>query len=142
MILRWMCFLLSGALLISACSSGRIPPAMSPAPTISPGEVRVNRNDNGRRIDLNEGQALVITLEANPTAGYAWETVEANEKILQQRGDIEFEPGSGLLGAAGKQILRFEAVSAGQTTLKLIYHRPWEKGVEPAGTFSIQVVVQ
>jgi len=114
---------------------------MTPAPSISPGEIRVSTNDNGRWIDLNEGQVLVVTLEANPSAGYTWEAVEANEKILRQTGEIEFEPGSGLLGAPGNQILRFEAVSGGQTTLKLIYHRPWEKGVEPAGTFSIQVVV-
>jgi len=55
-------------------------------------------------------------------------------------GKIEFAPESGLLGAPGKQILRFEAVGLGQSTLKLVYHRPWEKGVEPAREFSVQAV--
>lgn len=141
MILRWICFLLSGAFLLAACSSGKTGPTMPPVPSVPLGEVRLTANDSGRCVDLSEGQVLVIVLEANPSAGYTWEVAEANEKILCQMGEIEFEPESDLLGAPGKQVLRFEAVGAGQTALKLIYHRPWEKGVEPAGTYSIQVVV-
>lgn len=141
MTLRAICFFLLGMLMLAACGSGSIPATMTPIPSISPGQVRLSANDNGRRIDLNQGQVLVIMLEANPSAGYTWEVVEANGKILCQTGEIEFEPESELLGAPGKQVLRFEAAGAGQTALKLIYHRPWEKGVEPAGTYSIQVVV-
>lgn len=108
-----------------------------------PKEVKLGTEDNGRQIELRRGQTLVITLEANPTTGYTWEVREpSEERILRQAGEAEFQPQSELMGAPGVQILRFEAVSAGQTTLNLVYHRPWEEGVEPLETFSLQVVVR
>jgi predicted secreted protein len=40
------------------------------------------------------------------------------------------------------EVFRFEAVEAGETLIELVYHRPWEEGVEPLETFSIQVIVR
>jgi len=113
---------------------------------ISPQEMKLTATDNGSEIELNRGQILVITLEANPSTGYTWEiaelgeVVEVDEQVLRQVGEIEFEPESELIGAGGVQIIRFETVNAGQATLKLVYHRPWETDVEPLRTFSIRVV--
>jgi predicted secreted protein len=39
-------------------------------------------------------------------------------------------------------MLHFEAVAVGQTTLDLVYHRPWEKDVPPARTFGVTIVVK
>jgi inhibitor of cysteine peptidase len=105
-------------------------------------EVKLGVSDNGSQIKLNKGQMLVITLEANPTTGYTWEVAESNTSIMRQVGAIEFQSESSAPGAGGVQTLHFEAVNAGQTPLKLVYHRPWEKDVEPLKTFSLQVVVQ
>lgn len=61
-------------------------------------------------------------------------------------GEAEFKPsetgGSPLVGAGGWEIFRFKAISAGQLILKLVYRRPWEVGVEPVKTFSLEVVVR
>ena len=106
-------------------------------------EVKATVDDDGREKQLKKGQTLVVTLEGNPTTGYSWEVAEPhNTQVLRQAGEPEFKVESDLVGAAGVQILRFEAVNAGKTTLKLIYHRPWEEGVDPLETYSIQVVVQ
>jgi inhibitor of cysteine peptidase len=108
-----------------------------------PREVHLTAADNGSTIELKEGQVVSITLEANPTTGYTWEIVEPfNEQIIRQVGEIEFKPESEAIGAGGVQIIRFEVVNAGQTTLKLVYHRPWETDVEPLETFSIQVIAR
>ena len=56
-------------------------------------------------------------------------------------GEPEFHPASSALGASGTVTFRFEAVGAGQTTLKLIYSRPFEKGVLPPKTFAASVLV-
>ena len=105
-------------------------------------EVKASIDDNGREMQLKKGQTLVVTLEGNPTTGYSWEVAEPlSEQVLRQAGEPEFQQESDLVGAGGVQILRFEAVNAGKMTLKLIYHRPWEKDVEPLETYSIQVVV-
>lgn len=105
-------------------------------------EIKLGSGDNGRQIELNKGQTLVVSLEANPTTGYTWEVSELDTHILSQIGETEFKPESDLLGAGGMQILRFESANSGQTPLKLVYHRPWEKDVEPLQNYSIQVVVR
>ncbi len=106
-------------------------------------EVKASIGDDGREMQLKKGQPLVVTLEGNPTTGYSWEVAEPlDEQVLRQAGEPEFKPESDLAGAGGVQILRFEAVNAGQTALNLAYRRSWEKDVEPLNTFSIQVVVR
>ena len=119
--------------------------AAPPLDNPEPGEIRLVAQDEGGQVELKEDQVLVIGLESNPSTGYMWEVEETDGRILRQMGKIEFEnqriseSATRLLGAPVEQILRFEAVAAGQTTLKLVYHRPWEKDVKPARTFSIQV---
>jgi len=106
-------------------------------------EVKASIDDNGREMQLKKGQTLVVTLEGNPTTGYSWEVAEPlDEQVLRLTGEPEFKAESEALGAGGVQILRFEAVNAGTMTLKLVYHRPWEEGVEPLETYSLQVVVR
>jgi predicted secreted protein len=103
------------------------------------GEVKLGAEDDGRQVELKEGQVLVVSLEGNPSTGYTWELAGADEKVLRQKGEVEFEPESPLLGAPGKQIMRFEALGEGRADLDLVYRRPWEKGAKPARTFSLQV---
>jgi predicted secreted protein len=106
--------------------------------------VDVNETDDGGQVELELGKLLVVTLESNPSTGYRWELIENNESILKQFGQVEFKPSETseppMVGAGGWEIFRFKAISAGQMTLELIYHRSWEN-VEPLKTFSIQVVV-
>jgi inhibitor of cysteine peptidase len=98
--------------------------------------------DNGTAIEVTKGQFTVITLEANPTTGYTWEVTEPlDEQVLRQVGEIAFVPESELLGAPGVQIVTFGAVGAGEATIKLVYHRPWETDVEPLDTFTVPVTV-
>ena len=107
------------------------------------GEVQLAAAGSGRTIELTTGQVVTITLEANPTTGYTWDVVEApSGQILRQVGEIEFESESDAIGAGGVQIIRFEVVNAGQTSLTLVYHRPWETDVEPLDTFSLHVVAR
>lgn len=105
------------------------------------GEMRLGVDDSGRRVVLQPGQTVVLSLDANPSTGYIWETVHAAEPVLRQVGDSEFRPGSERVGASGTQVLRFEAAAAGQASLELAYRRPWEKGATPRQTFSLEVMV-
>lgn len=115
--------------------------AQEPPPT---GHVRLSAADDGQQIQLREGQLLEISLPANPSTGYGWELQRAglqeeSARILRQIEAPEFESTSNLLGAPGVEILRFEPIGEGQTTLSLVYRRPWEEDVEPADRFSLQV---
>jgi inhibitor of cysteine peptidase len=110
---------------------------------VSPlGEVNIGPKDNGKRVEVNADNMLCLSLLSNPSTGYEWAVDEIDENVMRQVGESESKPGSDLLGAPGEQVFRFQVVGEGQATLKLIYHRPWEKDAEPAKTFSIQVVVR
>ncbi|MBA7689260.1 hypothetical protein ES703_97765 [subsurface metagenome] len=108
--------------------------------------VHVDEYDAGSQVELDQGQVLIVTLESNPTTGYRWEVVETLDSILEHIGLAEFQPSDTveppLVGAGGWEIFRFKAISAGQMTLQLVYHRPWEENVEPLKTFSCEVVVR
>lgn len=105
-----------------------------------PKQMELSIQNNGQEIKVKKGQPLIITLEGNPTTGYTWTVAEPTDtQILRQVGEIEFNPQSDLLGAPGVQVIRFEVMNKGGTTLKLVYHRPWEKEVEPLKTFSIKI---
>ena len=109
-------------------------------------EVKVAANVNNSQIELRQGQTLVFTLESNPTTGFQWEVIENDESILQQKGEAEFKssdtgnpPAS---GKGGTETFRFDAKNPGNGTLKLAYHRSWEKEVEPLKTFTLQIKVR
>jgi len=109
-------------------------------------DIHVDARDNGGRVYLKPGQVLVVTLESNPSTGYQWEVVAVDTAVLQQMGEAEFLPpvstGKQIVGAGGMERFRFKALKVAESSLKLIYHRPWEKGEEPAGTFLIQIIVR
>jgi inhibitor of cysteine peptidase len=110
-----------------------------------PQTVALTVKDGGRTVMLNQGDILEVTLEGNPTTGYSWEPESLDTSILQQKGDWEFEADNttpGFVGSPGKFTLRFLAVGAGQTALKLIYHRAFESSVPPEETFEVTVIVK
>jgi predicted secreted protein len=109
-----------------------------------PEVVNVNDSDNGSQVTLRQGQILAVTLESNPSTGYSWDRIEKENSILEKFGDTLYFPSEdddGIVGAGGWEILYFKSINIGQETLELVYRRSWETDVEPAKTFSIDVVV-
>lgn len=109
-------------------------------------EIRLDDRHNGMQKELTRDQVLFVTLESNPTTGYSWQVDELDQSILRQVGDPEYKlsaPGNPpVVGAGGMETFRFETVSVGNTTLKLVYRRPWEKDVPPIKTYTIQITVR
>ncbi|MFP4440113.1 MAG: C1 family peptidase [Chloroflexaceae bacterium] len=107
--------------------------------------------NDGDIITVNEGQLLVVKLEAQPGTGYTW-AVDTLPSVLQQAGsptieadDSEQLPTTQTADTVGNpvlQVFQFQPIQAGQDTLSLIYHRSWETGVAPAETFTLQIETQ
>jgi predicted secreted protein len=97
------------------------------------------------QVTVELGQTFPVTLESNPSTGYGWEWVDTEDSIVEQVGEAEFIPHETgdppLAGAGGWEIFTFKAVSSGQMTLKLVYRRAWEEGVEPLKTFLLDVTI-
>ena len=96
--------------------------------------------DSGHTVELPLGERLVVSLEGNPTIGYRWE-VDANDPaVLQPNGTPQFAAVGG--AGAGRFTLKFTAIRAGQTNLRLLYRRPFEKVAPPAKRFQVSVTVR
>ncbi len=108
-----------------------------------PEQVNLVAADNGQNVRLFAGQELIIQLDGNPTTGYTWETKDLDTKMFMQVGDVQFTSSDPkLVGSGGTQTLTLKVLNTGTSTLTLIYHRPWEKDVKPANTFTVTVTVK
>lgn len=126
-------------------------PSITPSPTadkinLSMGnKINLTMDYNGRQIELTNGRTFNVTLETNPSTGYSWEVVELNNSIIQKIGEAVSEPNiteKNRVGAPVMHTFQFEVINTGQTTLKLVYRRSWEKDVAPVNTFSIDLFVR
>jgi len=108
----------------------------------SSNKVEISADANGQTIDLTTGQKLVVSLESNPTTGFDWEITEIDQAVIKQSGESEYKSESDLLGAGGVRTFTFEAVATGTSTLKLIYHRSWEKDIPPEQEFTVTINVK
>jgi len=108
---------------------------------LSPGMRWLTEVDAGRTVDLRAGDRLSISLGGNPTTGYSWELAAVDKQVLAPLGKPGYAASSEAVGAGGVFAFEFEAVAAGQTALRLVYRRPWEKRRRAAQTFGVNVTV-
>ncbi|HEV7731150.1 MAG TPA: protease inhibitor I42 family protein [Candidatus Binatia bacterium] len=99
-------------------------------------------DDVTERRDLRAGDRFEVTLEANPTTGYAWSLApDPNAAVVRSLGSSFERPMGAAVGAGGQDVWTFQAVGPGTAIVTLVYGRPWERGVEPARTHTIDVHV-
>jgi predicted secreted protein len=102
--------------------------------------VTVGPSANGKTVRLAVGTMLVVKLPGNPTTGYTWSTKAVDRRVLEPLA-IGYIPAGKLPGSGGTFRIRFRAVGAGTTGLKLVYARPFAH-TPPPRTFSLRVVVR
>jgi inhibitor of cysteine peptidase len=106
------------------------------------GSARLIDVDAGTTVELAVGGTLVVDLEENVTTGFSW-SVETTPAMLVATGDEQVAAAdTGAVGAEGRHIFSWKAAAAGTGELKLVYTRPWEKGVTPEKRFAVTVVVK
>ena len=123
------------AMALVGCSAAQPP---------TPHEVRLKEKggDCGSSVDLNTGDALVLDMDGNPTTGYVWEVESSDPAVIKSAGEPEFNADSTAVGAGGTVTFRFTAVAKGQATLKLTYHRPFEKNVPALKSCEVTINVK
>lgn len=96
--------------------------------------------DNGSQVNIKVGGLIVITLDGNPSTGYSWEAKDLDTSSFEQIGDPVFNSSNpGLVGSGGTLTLTFKTLITGTSTLTLVYHRPWEKTIDPLDIFEVTV---
>jgi len=131
MLRKFLCVSVLGFMIILATACSPAKPA------------NLTAADKGSQVSVKVGGQIVITLDGNPSTGYTWEAQGLDTTIFKQVGEATFVSSDpGLVGASGTLTLTFKVLKAGTASLTLVYHRPWETGVEPLDTFSVTVTVK
>jgi inhibitor of cysteine peptidase len=79
-----------------------------------------------------------IPLDSNPSTGYKWEA-SFDKAFLKLRADRYKRPAKALIGAGGTQTFVFLPVKQGETRIRFVYKRHWEKTFDREKTFMIQI---
>ncbi|HBA82539.1 MAG TPA: hypothetical protein DCZ95_00450 [Verrucomicrobia bacterium] len=97
--------------------------------------------DNGKTLNLSVDDPVQVELEGNPTTGYLWELAPYDATVIKAIGEPDFKADSQATGAGGLFTYNFQTVADGQTVLKFVYRRPFEKDVPPIKTYELKIVV-
>lgn len=100
---------------------------------------------DGSRVTLALGQALSVTVDANPATGYRWVVDRSAAAVLRPLRDPIYTPISTsvpLVGAGGTMTFDFVAAAAGSDTLQLTFRRSGDKKAAAARGLRVEVVVQ
>ena len=76
-------------------------------------------------ITAQVGEEFIIAIESNPTTGYGWEA-HYDSSILQLI-ERSFSPSGPGIGSGGIERFRFGCLAVGESRVRLMYKRPWEK---------------
>ena len=110
-------------------------------------DIEFGAEADGSTQQLKVGEVMAITLESNPSTGYAWYATSSNPDVVAQRGKAKYQkPESNsserMLGASGTETIYFTADAVGTATLTLDHKRGWETDISPEKTITITVEVE
>lgn len=91
-------------------------------------------------IKAGANEEFRITLDSNATTGFEWDfAAPLDDSVVRFVSKVYEGPKTQLMGAGGKEVWTFRAVSRGKTEIHLKYSRPWEEG--PAARNAVYSVV-
>jgi inhibitor of cysteine peptidase len=94
------------------------------------GQLIITQDDDGKTLDISEGDEIVVQLPENPSTGYVWAiehrdrilTLQDNQFIQSQAETTGVRP---VVGAGGVRALTLRAKGRGIAQLKLKRYRSW-----------------
>jgi predicted secreted protein len=103
----------------------------------------ITRNDNGKEIDVSQGETVEVRLEQHGATGYLWQIVDLDQSHLKvlESTDTPLKGGE-IVGGPLLKTWKIQAVKAGQTDLKILLYRPWEGPAKAAESFQVKVLIK
>lgn len=101
--------------------------------------VTLDKNSNGKTVEMASGKTLTIKLQGNATTGYSWILSKYNKKLVRFIDVNYVVDNNKLLGSGGTWVTNFEILKPGKSEISFIYKRPWEKEKLPLKKFFVEI---
>ena len=104
--------------------------------------MRLTDADNKKTVQVPAGTPFDIAIKGNATTGFQWKIDKIEGDGVQQTGKVDYVPNKhapGMIGYGGTFIFHFNTMKTGQTKIRLVYVRPWEKDKPPEKTFKVTI---
>ena len=110
----------------------------------SPNTIIIKEYSQKEKYSLRKGDIVEVILNANPSTGYKWqiENIDiAKIKIVEETYTAK-KVKRDIVGSGGNKIYLFKAINKGNTTIDLIYSRPFEKDLPPQKILRINLEIR
>ncbi|MFH7029559.1 MAG: protease inhibitor I42 family protein [Heteroscytonema crispum UTEX LB 1556] len=102
-------------------------------------EILIEQSNQGRSVNVNQSDVIVIRLQENLTTGYQWEIGVIDSSVVEML-DSDYLPTSGtLIGGGGTRIFRFKAKSSGCGQIQLRLRRSWDPANSEIERFEVNI---
>ena len=102
----------------------------------------ITAKDKGKKIYLEKGDFFLVELDSSPEAGYMWDILPYNERVISFINSEFKENKTKEEGLVGKRVVKFKAAAKGKAELNFIYYKVWEKNKAPVNRIDIRIVVK
>ncbi len=112
--------------------------------TTVPGSLTLTEADDGGSFEIQAGGTIELSLQANPSTGFAWEMDDPDPEasLLEQVGEPVFiSDVPDAAGAAGTVTYTFRAVDRGKMVVRMVYYPP-DPTADPTTSFQVDLAVR
>lgn len=107
--------------------------------------VNITEYGNHSRVKVNKGDQLLIRLDNTVGSGYMWEVMPVSDNVVQliapPAEKPRKKPKKAKAGSPTDEPFQFQALNAGQTTLRFLYRNASDNNAPPKRDFELQVEV-
>jgi inhibitor of cysteine peptidase len=134
----------SGVTVLIICLILATLPAAVYAKPSAASNLMITEADNGKTINVKQGNTFILKLNENPSTGYSWQlSLSSGLKLLSEKYYPSKSSGpNGILivGAGGYHLWVIEATNKGSQQVEATYKRSWEQAAGKTFKLNVEVV--
>jgi inhibitor of cysteine peptidase len=102
----------------------------------------ITESDNGKTLNLKNGETFNLKLYDNPSTGYSWQLNVSKGLCILSDNYIQYPEPPGYVGGGGTHLWIIKAVTQGSQQVKGIYKQSWMEttGTEENFTLHVEVI--
>ena len=104
--------------------------------------VRISASDNQKEIKAKTGEVIELTLDTQPSTGYAWQVVSLSGVEVYGKSKVESHNDGITVGGVETIHLFFKTVKSGAGSIELAYVRSWEPKADAEKHYKVLVVIE